>query len=171
MSILSELGPPKGAKRPRKRIGRGPGSGRGKTAGKGHKGQNARANPGIRPRFEGGQTPLQRRLPKRGFTNIFKKEFSLVQVHDLARFEAGADVTPETLAEAGLVGKDIKDGVKILGKAELGTALKVRVHKVTQGAAATIEAAGGSVELIPVKPRGPGPKRSKAERAAEAQQR
>lgn len=168
MSILSRLSPSPGSKKARRRIGRGIGSGFGKTAGKGHKGMKARSGGTVRPRFEGGQTPLQRRLPKRGFNNaVFEKAFGLVQLHDLARFSAGDEVTPETLKAKGLSDGRGMAGVKILGNGELTVALKVRVHKVTKGAKALIEAAGGTVELIPEAVTGPGrPKGVKRSAAA-----
>ena len=143
---LHELKPAQGATRAPKRLGRGIGSGQGKTAGKGHKGQKARSGGGVRPGFEGGQQPLYRRLPKRGFTNIFKKEFNVLNVRDLERFESGTLVTLETLIEAGVI-KQIKDGVKILGTGELTKALTVRVDKVSSAAAEKIVAAGGKVEV------------------------
>jgi large subunit ribosomal protein L15 len=144
---LHELAPAEGARRERKRVGRGIGSGLGKTSGKGHKGQKARSGGGKGPAFEGGQTPLQRRLPKRGFTNIFKKEFTLVGLSDLEVFEPGTVVTPESLIEAQVI-KGFKDGVKILANGEVTKALTVRVHALSRSAAEKIEAAGGKVEVI-----------------------
>ncbi|HHY47875.1 MAG TPA: 50S ribosomal protein L15 [Firmicutes bacterium] len=144
---LHELKPPAGAKREPKRKGRGIGSGLGKTAGRGHKGQLARSGGGKGPGFEGGQTPIQRRLPTRGFTNKFKKEFAEVNVEQLNRFEDGTEVTPEVLSEAGLV-KQVKDGVRILGNGDLSRALTVRAHGFTKSAIAKIEAAGGKAEVI-----------------------
>lgn len=143
---LHELKPAKGATHAPKRLGRGIGSGTGKTAGKGHKGQKARSGGGVRPGFEGGQIPLARRMPKRGFTNIFKKEYVVLNVRDLERFENGAVVNYESLFEIGLI-KTIKDGVKILGTGELTKALTVKVDKVSQAAAEKIVAAGGKVEV------------------------
>jgi len=143
---LHELKPAAGATHATKRLGRGIGSGHGKTSGKGHKGQKARSGGGVRPGFEGGQQPLYRRLPKRGFTNIFKKEYIVLNVRDLERFENGAEVTIESLYEIGLI-KAVKDGVKILGTGELTKALTVRVDKVSQTAADKIVAAGGKVEV------------------------
>lgn len=143
---LHELKPAQGATRAPKRLGRGTGSGTGKTAGKGHKGQKARSGGGVRPGFEGGQQPLYRRLPKRGFNNIFKKEYVVLNVRDLDRFENGAEVTIESLFEVGLI-KTVKDGVKILGTGELTKALTVKVDKVSQTAADKIVAAGGKVEV------------------------
>lgn len=143
---LHELKPAAGATHAPKRLGRGIGSGHGKTAGKGHKGQKARSGGGVRPGFEGGQQPLYRRLPKRGFTNIFKKEYVVLNVRDLERFENGAEVTIQSLYEVGLI-KAVKDGVKILGTGELTKALTVKVDKVSQAAADKIVAAGGKVEV------------------------
>ncbi|WP_425805383.1 50S ribosomal protein L15 [Desulfitobacterium sp. Sab5] len=143
---LHELKPAKGSTHVSKRLGRGIGSGTGKTAGKGHKGQKARSGGGVRPGFEGGQIPLARRMPKRGFTNIFKKEYVVLNVRDLERFENDAVVNYETLFEIGLI-KTIKDGVKILGTGELTKALTVKVDKVSQTAADKIVAAGGKVEV------------------------
>lgn len=143
---LHELKPAEGSTKAPKRLGRGIGSGTGKTAGKGHKGQKARSGGGVRPGFEGGQQPLYRRMPKRGFTNIFKKEYVVLNVRDLERFENGAVVTYESLFEVGLI-KTVKDGVKILGTGELTKALTVQVDKVSQSAAEKIVAAGGKVEV------------------------
>jgi len=144
---LSNLKPAPGSTSNRKRIGRGPGSGLGKTAGKGHKGQKARSGGGIKPGFEGGQMPLQRRLPKRGFTSLNKKVFSLVNLRDLDQFEAGSVIDPEALGQAGLV-SGIKDGIKILAAGELTKALTVQAHKFSKAAAAKIEAAGGKAEVL-----------------------
>lgn len=144
---LYELGPAEGSKTVRRRVGRGIGSGLGKTSGKGHKGQKARSGGGKGPSFEGGQNPLQRRLPKRGFTNIFKKEFVLVGLDDLEGFEAGTTVTPEALVEAGII-RGTKDGVKVLSNGELTKALTVKVNALSKSAVEKIEAAGGKVEVI-----------------------
>lgn len=144
---LNELKSPAGATHRVKRVGRGIGSGHGKTSTRGHKGQKARSGGGVRPGFEGGQMPLQRRLPKRGFTNIFKKYYAVVNVGDLERFEEGTVVTPELLIEAGLVNK-IKDGVKILGNGELTKKLTVQAHKFSQQAEEKITARGGQIEVI-----------------------
>ncbi len=145
---LHDLKPAEGSKNSRKRVGRGIGSGKGKTSGKGHKGQNARSGGGVRPLFEGGQTPLFRRLPKRGFSNAkFRKEYAVVNVKDLDRFEDNAEVTVEVLKEAGLV-KKVQDGVKILGDGELTKSLTVKADKFTKSAVEKIEAAGGKVEVI-----------------------
>jgi len=144
---LHELRPAEGAKFKRTRVGRGIGSGLGKTAGRGTKGQKARSGGGVRPGFEGGQMPLYRRIPKRGFTNIFKKEVAIVNVRDLVRFPAGTVVTPDLLKEEGLV-KGKKVLVKLLGKGEIDRPLTVKVHQVSKGAAEKIAAAGGKVEVI-----------------------
>lgn len=143
---LHELSPAPGSNRPVKRIGRGPASGQGKTAGKGHKGQKARAGRGMRPGFEGGQMPLQRRLPKRGFNNIFAKEIAIVNVGALNdAFEAGAVVDAAALIESGLVKKEL-DGIKVLGHGELTKALTVKAAAFSKEAKAKIEAAGGTAE-------------------------
>lgn len=144
---LSNLKPAPGSTKNRKRIGRGPGSGTGKTSGKGHKGQNARSGGGVKPGFEGGQMPLHRRLPKRGFTSLNKKVYALVNLRDLDVFDAGTVVDIEALGKAGLVG-GVKDGVKILADGELGKALTVQAHKFSKSAAAKIEAAGGKTEVL-----------------------
>ncbi len=144
---LSNLKPALGSTKTRKRIGRGAGSGLGKTSGKGHKGQKARSGGSIKAGFEGGQMPLQRRLPKRGFTSLDKKVFSLVNLRDLEQFEAGSVIDVEALALAGLVNK-ILDGVKILGDGDLTKALTVKAHKFSKSAQEKIEAAGGKVEVI-----------------------
>ncbi|MGQ9512277.1 50S ribosomal protein L15 [Thermodesulfitimonas sp.] len=143
---LSDLKPAPGARRKPTRKGQGIGSGLGKTAGRGHKGQKARSGGGVRPGFEGGQMPLARRMPKRGFTNIFKKEYVIVNLGQLNRFEDGTVVGPELLREAGLIKK--RGAVKILGSGELKKALTVRAHAFSQGAAAKIAAAGGKAEVI-----------------------
>lgn len=145
---LHELSPAAGSTKERKRIGRGAGSGQGKTAGKGHKGQKARAGRGMRAGFEGGQMPLQRRLPKRGFNNIFRKEIVAVNVADLnAKFEDGAVVDVESLKQAGLV-KNSFDGIKILGNGELTKKLTVKADAFSESAKQKIEAAGGNAEVI-----------------------
>lgn len=144
---LDELKSPAGANKRTKRVGRGPGSGHGKTSTRGHKGQKARSGGGVRPGFEGGQMPLQRRIPKRGFTNIFKKEYAIVNVKDLNIFADGTEVTPELLIESGLIRK-VKDGVKILGDGELEKSLIVKAHKVSKQAEEKITARGGKVEVI-----------------------
>lgn len=145
---LHELSPAAGSTKARKRIGRGAGSGQGKTAGKGHKGQKARAGRGMRPGFEGGQMPLQRRLPKRGFNNIFRTEMAIVNVAALDKaFEAGETVTIDALVEKGLV-KKVLDGVKVLGNGELTKALTVQANAFSETAKQKIEALGGKAEVI-----------------------
>lgn len=144
---LDQLAPSPGAKKSKKRVGRGCGSGLGKTAGRGSKGQNSRSGGGTPPWFEGGQMPLQRRVPKRGFNNIFKKQFSLVNVGDLERVSAVNEVSPELIVKSGLI-KKIYDGIKLLAKGEIDKALTVRVHKASAAAISKVEAAGGRVELI-----------------------
>jgi len=144
---LQDLGPPKGAKSSRKRVGRGTGSGLGKTAGRGTKGQKSRSGGGTAPWFEGGQMPLQRRIPKRGFTNIFKKSFSIINVKDLERFAPGTTIGPEQLIQAGLVAT-AQDGIKLLADGEVTHPFTVQVHKASAAATTKIEAAGGRVELI-----------------------
>jgi large subunit ribosomal protein L15 len=141
---LHDLSPAKGSKRSRKRIGRGPGSGLGKTAGRGHKGQRSRSGFSRRPGFEGGQMPLVRRVPKRGFTNIFKTEFQVVNIARLAEFEG--EVNPESLAQQGFVRPGMP--VKILGNGEISSSLTVKAHKFSATARAKIEAAGGSCEVL-----------------------
>ena len=144
---LHEMSYTEGARRERKRIGRGHGSGHGKTSGKGQKGQNARSGGGVRLGFEGGQTPIMRRLPKRGFTNFNRKVFAIVNVESLNVFENDTVVTPELLIETGLVRKEL-DGIKILGQGELEKKLTVMANKFSGSAVSTIEQAGGKVEVI-----------------------
>lgn len=144
---LHELQPNEGSRAKRKRVGRGMASGHGKTSGRGHKGQQARSGGGVRPGFEGGQTPLFQRLPKRGFTNINRKEYAIVNVETLNRFEDNAEVTPETLIEAGIVRNKNLD-VKILGNGKLEKKLTVKAHKFSTAAVEAIEAAGGNTEVI-----------------------
>ncbi len=144
---LDELQPAEGSAKKVKRVGRGIGSGNGKTSGKGHKGQKARSGGGVRPGFEGGQMPLYRRLPKRGFTNIFAKEYVTINVEALERFDDGTEVTAELLKETGVISK-ILDGVKILGRGELTKKLTVKVAKFSASAAEKIEKAGGKAEVI-----------------------
>jgi large subunit ribosomal protein L15 len=144
---LHELQPAKGATKDRKRKGRGVGSGGGKTAGRGSKGQKARSGAGIRPGWEGGQMPLHRRLPKRGFTNIFKKEIAVINVGDLERFDSGMVVDRATLVRSGLL-KGNYDGVKLLGQGEINIALTIKLDAISRSARGKIEAAGGSVEII-----------------------
>lgn len=147
---LNDLRPNEGGgSKSRKRLGRGTGSGLGKTSGKGHKGQNARSGGGVRPGFEGGQMPLFRRLPKRGFTNIFRKEIGTINLDDLNRFEEGTVVTPELLFENGLIKKSrSKDGIKILGDGELNVKLTVKAQYFSKSAIDKIEFTGGKVEVI-----------------------
>jgi len=145
MLKLNNLSPAKGARRNRKRVGRGPGSGLGKTAGRGHKGARSRSGYSAKPGFEGGQMPLHRRLPKRGFTNIFKKTYTIVSLGDLDRFEAGATVDGKALAEAGLI-KSADVPVKVLANGEISKAITLDVDKVSRSAAEKIAAAGGSVK-------------------------
>jgi len=142
---LNELAPAPGARKPRKRLGRGVGSGRGKTAGRGTKGFNSRSGGGVRPGYEGGQMPIHRRLPKRGFTNVFRKEFAVVNLRDLAHFESGSTVDEIALVRAGLV-KGRRDGIKLLGQGEIRVALTVKLDAVSKTARKKIEAAGGKVE-------------------------
>jgi large subunit ribosomal protein L15 len=144
---IHDLGPAPGAVRAPKRVGRGVGSGHGKTSGKGHKGQKARSGHGKGPRFEGGQMPLSMRLPKRGFKNPLRKVFALVNLRDLERFEAGTVVTPDLLLEKRVIRK-LEDGVKVLGDGDLGRALTVRAHRFSRSAIEGIEAAGGKAEVI-----------------------
>ena len=145
MLTLGNLSPKKGSNRERKRVARGQGSGRGKTATRGHKGSKSRSGYGVRPGFEGGQMPLQRRLPKRGFNNIFSKEYAIVQVQALETLEAGSRVDRKALIQAGLVDKRTTL-VKVLANGELTKSLTVAVDKVSEGARKKIEAAGGTVE-------------------------
>ncbi len=144
---INELSPAEGSRRARKRVGRGPGSGHGKTSCRGHKGQKSRSGGGIRPGFEGGQMPIHRRLPKRGFKNPFRKEYSVVNVGDLGRFEADSRLDPDVLKQAGLVWKML-DGVKLLGGGEISHPLVVRIHKISESARRKIEGAGGRVEIL-----------------------
>jgi len=144
---LNELKPAPGATRNRKRVGRGPGSGTGKTSGRGHKGQFSRSGAKHRPWFEGGQMPLNRRVPKRGFHNKFRREYQVVNVRDLERLPEGVEATPDTLFEHGLVGKRLQP-VKLLGDGELKRAMTVRVDKCSAKAREIVEAAGGTVETV-----------------------
>ena len=145
---LHELRPNETAFKTRKRVGRGPGSGLGKTSGRGQKGQNARSGGGVRPGFEGGQLPLFRRLPKRGFSNAkFKTEYAVINLSDLNKFEDGAIVTPEILKEMGIL-KNQLDGVKVLGNGKLEKKLTVKAHKFSASALAAIEKSGGKAEVI-----------------------
>jgi large subunit ribosomal protein L15 len=144
---LHELSPAIGAKKNRKRLGRGMASGTGKTSGKGAKGQNARSGGGVRPGFEGGQMPIHRRLPKRGFTNIFKKIYAIVNLRELATFEAGSVVDEASLIQRGIV-KGKFDAIKVLANGEITSSIILRIGHISTGAKAKIEAAGGSVEVI-----------------------
>ena len=143
---ISDLAPAPGSRKNRKRVGRGPGSGHGKTSCRGHKGQKSRSGGGTKPGFEGGQMPLQRRLPKRGFTNIFAKTYTIVNVEELEALTE-TDITPELLKEKGVI-KKINDGVKVLGRGEVSRAINVKAHSFSASAAEKIAAAKGSVETI-----------------------
>ena len=144
---LNEMKYNKGARHTKKILGRGQGSGLGKTSGKGHKGQNARSGGGVAIGFEGGQTPIYKTLPKRGFTNINRLEYAVVNLSDLNRFEAGTTVTPELLKQAGIIKKTL-DGVKVLGNGKHEKKLNVTCNKISKTAQAAIEKAGGKVEVI-----------------------
>lgn len=144
---LHELSPSPGSRKERKRVGRGPSSGTGKTSGRGHKGQNARSGGGVRPGFEGGQNPLYRRLPKRGFVNPTRKEYAVVNIEDLNSLPAGTEVTPEFLMTNGVV-KNAKSGIKVLGNGEVTVKLTVKANKFSQSAVEKIEGAGGTTEVI-----------------------
>ncbi len=145
MIKLNNLSPAKGSRRQRKRLGRGLGSGLGKTAGRGHKGARSRSGYSSKPGYEGGQMPLHRRLPKRGFTNIFKKEYCIVTLSDLDTFDAGSEINREALLQAGFISK--KDiNVKVLANGEITTSITLDVDKVSKGARTSIESAGGSIK-------------------------
>ena len=145
---LSELKPAPGSKHAKKRVGRGPGSGLGKTSGRGHKGQKARSGGGKGPYFEGGQTPLQRRMPKRGFTNIFKKDYVVLNVEALeAKFDTGATVDTQAFVASGLVSNP-RDGIRVLGRGDITKALHVKAKGFSETAKEKITAAGGSIEVI-----------------------
>lgn len=144
---LSNLKPPRNSRKGPKRVGRGPGSGHGKTACRGHKGQRSRSSGNVRPGFEGGQMPLMRRVPKRGFHNPSKKVYNILNIRDLERFEANATIDAQSLINAGLIRK-INNGVKILAQGEINKPLTVRVDKISSSARAKIEAAGGKIEEI-----------------------
>ena len=144
---LHELSPAEGSAKAAWRKGRGAGSGNGKTAGKGHKGQNARSGGGVRPGFEGGQIPLYRRLPKRGFNNVFAKEYAIVNVSDLNAFEDGAVITAEVLLEKRIIRKAL-DGVKVLGRGELTKKVTVKADIFSAGAKEKIESVGGKCEVV-----------------------
>lgn len=149
---LHDIGPAPGAKKKRKRVGRGPGSGHGHTSTRGEKGQKSRSGYSRRWGSEGGQMPLVRRVPKRGFTNVFREEFAEVNVGRLDRFEAGEVVTPDALVAAGLVRRRQAGRVKLLGAGEIARALTIQVHAATAGARAKVEAAGGKLELLGAPP-------------------
>ena len=144
---LNELSPPSGSRKSPRRLGRGVGSGRGKTAGRGTKGQNSRAGGGVRPGFEGGQMPIQRRLPKRGFKNLFRKKIAAVNVRDLKKFEKGSVVDEAALVVSGLV-KGRRDGIKLLGHGDIDHPLTIKVNSISKSARAKIESAGGTVEVV-----------------------
>ncbi|CAK21981.1 50S ribosomal protein L15 [Listeria welshimeri] len=144
---LHELKPSEGSRKERNRVGRGTGSGNGKTSGRGHKGQKARSGGGVRLGFEGGQLPLFRRIPKRGFTNINRKEFAIVNLDVLNRFEDGTEVTPELLIESGII-RNEKSGIKILSDGNIEKKLTVKANKFSAAAKEAIEAAGGKTEVI-----------------------
>lgn len=144
---LHELKYNEGARKSTKRLGRGQGSGQGKTAGKGHKGQNARSGGGVALGFEGGQTPIFKRIPKRGFKNFNRKEYAIINLSDLNRFEDGATVGPLELLASGVI-KKLHNGVKVLGQGKLEKKLTVQCHKISKNAVALIEQAGGKVEEI-----------------------
>ncbi|EAF4379940.1 50S ribosomal protein L15 [Listeria monocytogenes] len=144
---LHELKPSEGSRKERNRVGRGTGSGNGKTSGRGHKGQKARSGGGVRLGFEGGQLPLFRRIPKRGFTNINRKEFAIVNLDVLNRFEDGTEVTPELLVETGII-RNEKSGIKILSNGNIEKKLTVKANKFSAAAKEAIEAAGGKTEVI-----------------------
>ena len=144
---LNELSPARGSRKAGRRLGRGVGSGRGKTAGRGTKGFNSRSGGGVRPGYEGGQMPLHRRLPKRGFTNIFRKNIAIINIRDLAKFDKGSVVDAAALTAAGLV-KGTRDGIKLLGTGEIKHPLEVKVNQISKTAREKIEAAGGKVEVL-----------------------
>ena len=142
---LHDLRPPEGSRKKRRRVGRGEGSGSGKTAGRGTKGQNSRSGGGVSVGFEGGQMPLQRRIPKRGFTNIFKKKYEIINVKDLRNFASGETIDREKLREEGLIKKSV--GLKLLGVGEISHPLTIKIDKVSRAAREKIESAGGTVEV------------------------
>ena len=144
---LHELSPASKSRKSNKRLGRGVGSGWGKTAGRGSKGYNSRSGGGVRPGYEGGQMPIQRRLPKRGFTNVFKKKIEVINLRDLLAFESGSLVDEAALVKAGLV-KGRKDGIKLLGHGEIRVALNIKLNQISKNARKKIEAAGGRVEVV-----------------------
>jgi len=144
---LHELSPASKSRKVKRRLGRGVGSGRGKTAGRGSKGYNSRSGGGVRPGYEGGQMPIQRRLPKRGFTNVFKKRIAVINLRDLSTFESGSLVDETALVKAGLI-KGKKNGIKLLGSGQIKVALNVKLNHVSKSASEKIKAAGGSVEVV-----------------------
>ena len=144
---LSELSPASGSHKNKKRLGRGVGSGKGKTAGRGTKGHNSRSGGGVRPGFEGGQMPIHRRLPKRGFANIFRKKIIEINIRDLSRFESGSTVDEAALIRMGLV-KGKRDGIKLLGLGEINYPLQIKINRVSENARKKIESAGGSIEVV-----------------------
>ncbi|RPI75003.1 MAG: 50S ribosomal protein L15 [Desulfobacteraceae bacterium] len=144
---IQDLSPADGSIKKRKRVGRGPGSGHGKTACRGHKGQKARSGGSVPPGFEGGQMPIQRRLPKRGFTNPFKKQYELVHLEDLNVFEPHTKIDEEFLTRHGLI-KNVRDGIKLLGQGEISKPLVLKVNKASKSAILKIEAAGGTIHII-----------------------
>ena len=144
---LSELSPASGSHTNKKRLGRGVGSGKGKTAGRGTKGHNSRSGGGVRPGFEGGQMPIHRRLPKRGFANIFRKKIIEINIRDLSRFESGSTVDEAALIRMGLV-KGKRDGIKLLGLGEINYPLQIKINRVSENARKKIESAGGSIEVV-----------------------
>jgi large subunit ribosomal protein L15 len=143
---LSDLSPAPGSRKKRKRVGRGPGSGHGKTSCRGHKGQKSRSGGGTKPGFEGGQMPLQRRLPKRGFTNIFQKEYAIINIADLEKLEQ-TEITPEVLVEQGMI-KKVMDGIKVLGNGEIRKAVTVKAHAFSASAKEKIVKAQGKAEIL-----------------------
>jgi large subunit ribosomal protein L15 len=143
---LSDLSPAPGSRKKRKRVGRGPGSGHGKTSCRGHKGQKSRSGGGTKPGFEGGQMPLQRRLPKRGFTNIFQKEYAIINIADLEKLEQ-TEITPEVLVEQGMI-KKVMDGIKVLGNGEISKAVTVKAHAFSASAKEKIVKAQGKAEIL-----------------------
>lgn len=144
---IHDLKPQQGSHKKRKRVGRGPGSGHGKTSCRGQKGQRSRSGGSVRPGFEGGQMPLQRRLPKRGFTNTFKKQYVIINLKDLERFAPNSELDLAALREAGLVDR-VKDGVTLLGDGEISHPLTIKVHRASTKAKQKVEAAGGRVEIL-----------------------
>ncbi len=144
---LSELSPASDSHKKKKRLGRGVGSGKGKTAGRGTKGHNSRSGGGVRPGFEGGQMPIHRRLPKRGFANIFRKKIIEINIRDLSKFESGSTVDEAALIRMGLV-KGKRDGIKLLGMGEINYPLKIKINRVSKNAGKKIVSAGGSIEVV-----------------------